>query len=455
MKGGFGMVHISQFYPCSKVTVAGELYYICELGKYLQTEYGIGLSIDGVLLKADLRKSPIWEYFRLAVSRGWLENVGDLGKNFSVSSVNPLSIDSKRIANYYMCLDPVTLSIEEIRKRQTDFEYAVSEPQKFQISFETMEDDYWLWSIGGKDNRFFNINNQALNRNRADQAWLSLIAMVAVKRHFTGVPQKLLLRITSQAVLQESSMAYVLMLSDKTLALHGWCELYFDKGTISSSKRLHLDYVSWYTEGIDIGMCDRFYTGEEKYQYATKKLDIQVGDLVMLYTRDKAQARNYMKNITSCHLSKVLAFSPSEIKLQLINTTYPRYQGYLNFEAHPVAVKNMYREDKPYDRILISDRSMNMIDLGVEYMLYTELMFITPLEASSDVRVCCVTDGVREDKLCLTQNELIYWILKDYDYDFNESRFLARYFKDKLPLRTRYLNGEELEDYVYYREVKE
>lgn len=446
------MIHISQFYPCSEVTLACELYYICELGKYSKIKHDTPVSLDGVILSKVLKKSPIWEHFRIAVHEGWLVNTGISDNTFAVTPSYPVMIDNSELRNYLICTDEVVYDATDSAKRREDYNYRVMAPQPVQVSFQERNDEYWLWSIGGEGASKFMVNNNAINHNRADQSWVSLIAMVAVERLFTGAPKKLLLHFSSQVVVRAINVSYVLILSEETSCMTGWCEFYFDEATISDKVKLHLGYVSWYVKGRDIGMCDRWYNGKEKYAYATCKFGLQEGDLCMFYLRDKSAKQDYIKSIVSCHLAKIIKMTPKEIELELINTTKPYYQGKVDFDNHTMAVKRMYMDVMPYEKINTSMCKYSMADIGVEYMLYTETCFIAPLEETNDLRVITANNGVRTSKFQLPQNELVWWILKDYGYEFNEQRFLDRYFRGSEPVREVFMRDEPVEDYFYYRE---
>ena len=443
-------VHISQFYACSEVTLACELYYICELGKYSKIQHDKPVSLDGVLLNSCLRKSVIWDYFRLAVQEGWLVNTGVSDSKLAINVQQPLNLDKQNISNYLFVLDEVAFDSDDIQKRRIDFDYDIKTPVKSQVSFELMENEKWLWSMNGFEGKNFMLNNRSLNHNHADQSWLSLIAMVAVNRLFTGYPYVLGLKFSSNLVLNNMAISYVMLLADETQALTGWCFYNLDE-TISDATQLQLGYTAWYAKGRDMGMLDRWYTSKEKYEYL-KQLDIQEGDLVMCYERDKAQRMNYVKSVAGCHLAKVVSLTDDSISLEFINTVKPYFMGKEDFDNHTIAVKKMYQNKLPYTELYTSKFSCSLADLGVEYMMHSERNFIVPLDETTDVKVIRVSDGVRKDTLIVDQNNLTYWILKDYKYKFNEERFLARFFKDEEPLYTRYMRGEELEPCYYYTE---
>ena len=66
------IVNVNDLYECNKIDLACELFYVCELGKYLYYNHGKQLSLKGVLLDEVLTKSEIWVYFCIAKENGWI-----------------------------------------------------------------------------------------------------------------------------------------------------------------------------------------------------------------------------------------------------------------------------------------------------------------------------------------------------------------------------------------------
>jgi hypothetical protein len=445
--------HISQFYSCSEIKLACELYYVCELGKYSKLNHGIPLSLDGVLLNSVLKKSPIWNYFRMAVDEGWLEDTGVDANELRITVQHPIDNLKNHVVNYLFVLEEVPFNMEDSNRRKTDLNYDLRTPIRSQISFEIMKDEYWKWTPKGADEMHFLQNNKSLNHNRSDQAWLSLVAMVAVNRFYNHVPEVLWLKFEDSTVLNNMALAYLIILADETTCLNGWVRL--DASLINQATYLQLSFTAWYAKGRDTGLCDRWYTGKEKYDYL-KTLDITEGDLVMLYERDKSQRMNYVKTIAGCHLAKVETLTDDTIVFDVINTVKPYSTGKADFDDHTTIVKKMYNENRPYEKLNHSKMSLSLADIGVEYLLYNEKYFIIPLDESNDMRPMYVEDGLGNHAvLNLDQNNLTYWILKDYNVEFNEERFLKRYFPNKLPLYTRFMNGEQLEPECYYQDEEE
>ena len=278
-------------------------------------------------------------------------------------------------------------------------------------------------------------------------AWVSLVSMVAVTRLFTRHPTSLLLRFNRNMLMNVMSLSHLMVLEDETQCLKGWVTYEFDN-TVSDKDKLQLSYYAWYSIGRERGMLDRWYNGKEKLEYM-RQLDMRVGDLILYYEREQEQKMNYIKSVSGCYLAKIVKATSRDLTLELIHTVVPKFAGKEAFDDHSMAVKDMYAGNKPYETIRTSTKTVSMADIGVEYMLRAENAFIVPLSSSIDVVPIKVSDGIRQDTLLLDQNNLIYWIVEDYGYQYNRERFLRMYFPRMEPVRDRYLRGEELERAYY------
>lgn len=443
------MIHISQFYPCSEVNLACELYYICELGKYSYLKYGQMLSLDGVILDKSLKKCPyIWQYFRFAVKSAWVCNVGRLGEGFFPNKDYPIIYDDDNVANYFIVGDVVPYDREDSERRKADNIYNFSTPLKTRATIGIVNDEVWEFSIGGFCSDDFTSNNKLFNGRHGDQAWVSMAAMVAVERQFKKSPSIFNVKIDNRCTMSMTALSYLFLLADSTLCFKDWLNI--EINGVGEPDQLQLGYISWYIVGRDRGMCDREYSGVEKFNYL-KKLNIRPGDIVLYYERNKGHRLDCIKEIKCCHFAKILSVTSMEVALELINTTSPYFNGKKTFENHSTSSKALYMGVYPYETFNTTKITRQMSDVGVEYMLYKELGVIVPLGEASDVKSIYVTDGKKVDILKVPQNDFVYWMLKDYNYEFNEDRFIQNVLGGVVPLRTRYLNGEELEDFYYER----
>lgn len=446
------LVHISQFYPCTKVELAGELCYICELGKYLKEYYGDKLSLNGVQLSSVLRKSAYWDYLRIALMEGWVTDTGLTEDDYEDSPANKIEWGTEELKNVLYTTSSIRFDRDEATKRSLDPEYNLRVPKRTQLVFTRMSMDAYEFSICGKTRTDKDINNKALNDVCAKQLWLSLIAFVAVNRLKTNIPSALMISFDSTVVSSTGSLSYVLSLDDETSALHGWCYYMFDN-TVRKADKLHLGYLAWYTKGEDMGYLRRYYVPKEKIRHM-KELGISVGDPVLFYKRAKKQTKNRVKEIEGANVAIIRGMTPTTITVDLINTTKLKSQGKLDFDNNSTSIKSMYIEPS-YMKLNVTTRTFSWQDIGIEYMMYDELCFLLPLNEADDIKTQFVDNGVETAILNLPQNDFIYWLLKDYDVEFNEDKFLSTYFDGFQTLYNQFMESGQVPAEFYMTESEQ
>ena len=90
-----------------------------------------------------------------------------------------------------------------------------------------------------------------------------------------------------------------------------------------------------------------------------------------------------------------------------------------------------------------------MVDIAIGNHIYTELNFIVDLNGASDETQQTVLVNGQRKVVYMEQNDLIYWILKEHKVQFNEDKFLEKYFysKNKTPLWLKIKFGEDITAY--------
>lgn len=436
------MIHVSQFYPCSKVTSAIELYYIAELGKYLKYKHDEALSLDGVIISNDVNKSKFFDYFRMACDEGWVIDTGLDKYILEINAQQPLLHSQDTILNALMTEEDVVFDSKEFTKRQESIDWSYRNPIKKQISFARKEDKLWYWNMDGKDGKHFHDNKTNVAAFHADMALVSLVAMVAVERLMNGVPSYFVISFSQEHCNTSMALSLFNALEEISSCFSGWVMTVYDD-LVTEEARNNLSYQSWYVIGREKGMLSRWYSPKEKYDYL-HKLDIKVGDIVCLYERKQAQKNNSIKSVANCQMAIVRGMSTDGISLDVINTIKPFYQGKTDFEDNTVAVKSLYGSNLPYKDINISKQYKSWIDCGVEYMMQNEIFFLTTIDGE-DYQVRTIA---KDTVVTMSAQDLVYYILKDYNVDFNEQRFLDKYFKNDAPLRTKFMEGLDISSYL-------
>ena len=437
-------VHVSQFYSCSEVSISSELYYISELGKYLYLNYNKVLSIDGVILNSVLKKSLYWDYFRVVVSKGWVVDTNLPNSELEISTQSPINYGTSNFKNFLFTLDECVYDSVDYAERNISEEYNYTTPKPTQVCFTKMDNDAWFWTIKGLTPRDEMINSASLNTSCASKAWVSMIAMVAVERLMTGSPKLLGIEFPYVVAKNQLALSDFMLIMDETNAMTGWVIFSFEE-SVSEDIQRQVGYEAWWHKGREQGLLSKWYSPKDKLSYMKNNLDIDVGDVVLLYERNYSTKFNYVKSIESCHVAIVRGISNTTLSLEVINTVKTRYGAEVSYKDQTMAVKQMYCGSDEYKKWNSTLKNYNITDIGIEYMMYTEEYFIVPLDQADDIVKLDVKDSNgRTGKYALHQNDAIYWILKDYEIDFNEDKFLRRYFKESATAYGVFMSGNDL-----------
>jgi hypothetical protein len=157
-------------------------------------------------------------------------------------------------------------------------------------------------------------------------------------------------------------------------------------------------------------------------------------------------------------VARVEYITSTDIGLSLFNTTKLYCQAKADFDNQTIAVKKMYCGKLPYTDFNMTKVNESLSDLGIEYMMQNELAFIVPLDQCDDSVETLVTNGTIESKVILSQNDFIYYLLKDYGVEFNHERFVDKYFKGTVPFYDFFnsleCTPEQFERFLTERSVK-
>lgn len=438
------VIHISQFYSCSEISLSSELCYISELGKYLYLKYNRALSIDGVILNSVLKSSVAWDFFRLAVKNGWVVDTNLPSYETDITIQFPIDYATGDFKNFFFTLDVCCYDSVDSTKRSQSSEYNYSTPKPTQVCFTKMSDEAWFWTLRGTCSQDEVVNSTSLNTSCASKAWLSMIAMVAVERLMTGKPEYLCIEFPYLIVKNQLALSDFLLLVDDTNALTGWVIFSFED-TVSMEVQRQLGYEAWWHKGKELGYIGRWYKAKDKLSHLKNDLNLCEGDVVLLYERNYSTKFNYIKSVANCHVAIIRYISNTSIGLEVINTVKTRYGAEVAYQNQTTAVKQMYCGSKRYKEWNANKKTFDFTDIGIEYYLHTELHFIVPLNQADDIVELDVEDGNgRSGKYALHQNDAIYWILKDYGIDFNEDKFLSTYFRGSKTAYEVFMSGGEL-----------
>lgn len=424
------VVQLGEFYFTSKIDYASELYYVCELGKYLSVN-GFVLSLDGIILNTILTKSRFWDYFRIAITNGWIIGVSDDMSKYYVTDVNSINVDT--VVNRLFCEYEYSEPEDIKERRDTDLLFDLSTPKKCQIVFSEKNDDVWVWNKG-KTVEIETINSKAFSTNYISQCFISIIAYSAVERFKAERENRLSfkflrLELDLTHLTMEHAVSDLLVLSERTNAID-WVDYVFNT---DKERNDNLGYEAWLYIGRERGFVQREYSGKEKVENL-KALGLGVGDIVGLYERKVTQRGSRAKSIVDFHFAVIDAINTHRVEVTLFNTIKTVYGDKKEFDELPSAVKQMFENKKNFSDMRVAKRNFEWSDVGAEYMLDDEKYFIAPLQGDDVMDDLLVLDrNNKEVKVSVNSIDYIHWLLKDHNYPFNENRFIKRYYDNDKP----------------------
>lgn len=420
------------YYTETPIELACELFYVCELGKCLSliknNEYR--LSIKGIKIEEQIRKTPFWNYFCFAVQNGWLVDAEDY-----VSKENAAEVR----------LDG---SIQNISL------YKVVSPSKK----EAEKDGYLPITYTGKsDNEVFfydKDNMSMLMRHIEKQTWVTILAYFAVNKYF--VEQKTLsykvnFLLSEETIQRSKALSYLMLLYEKS-GVHCWTNIIKVTSTLNKQggeNKLSyamqpieetendisdLSYEAWLQEGEDRGIAEKYRKHEadvnwvlnEKHK-VIKEANIEVGDVVALYKRLKQKKTGKNRNsIVSMDFAVVRGIDNTTITFEVIHNKKNILDMKYDMATLTPEQRTMFSDS--YLRKTTSMTTMKLLNVGINKEIYNEEYFIATMDNIEDTVQYHVhtNEGLRVIDTT-TQQHYVYLILEDYNIDFNKEKYVKAY----------------------------
>ena len=304
-------IHLSSFYECDNIDLACELYYVCELGKYLKYKFDKVLSLSNIKFDKILTQSNIWFYFCMALQEEWIVDitVPDYWL-LDLDSLTPKEWKDKTLVlkNVMYTTETVQIDYEDLRKRKDSYEYDLRVPQLCQIAFKEIKGAWYCFDMTSNVDNLTIVNNMSINGVLPQYSWLSLVAYGAVRRcidilNNAITPFRLAIIFTDTSIINERALSYILLLADKGKCFNREWFAYMFSEKVSLEQQRHIGYVAWYVEGEEKGLLSKkeWYNSVSKQQ-RLKELGISKGSVVFLFERPNLQRYNYIKTISDCKI---------------------------------------------------------------------------------------------------------------------------------------------------------
>lgn len=208
-------------------------------------------------------------------------------------------------------------------------------------------------------------------------------------------------------------------------------EVKYDKYTVETERKLDFEYKMFFDEAVESGQA-RFYSNDEK-QELVKSLHLKKGTVVALYERCRMSPYRSWGDIVN---SKIAIYEGMDGNSILLRT--------LNISKTKEELENEMLDLTEEDRLLVSDMLFEKKTAPIrKYPLHTvgiEHCFCASSELSTDFEPYLLFKLNTENKVDLyirkdgvlgtyrmSEAEAVYWILKEYEEEFDEKLYKEMY----------------------------
>lgn len=408
-------MHIKEFYSCKNITLASELYYICELGKYLYHYTGKGLDIRSIEIDKIVEKSQLWVYFGLALKYGWL--------------ISDIKVDLTKV--YWPYQDKIANIVTYIGK--VDSFQKISEIKNYGVSIEfEREDNVIVLKPSG-----------SYNKAIPELVYVSYAAHIIVKNKLanTNIKSVLVIKKTDAPII--NTLTHFVGLADRN------CFNRLVTYKVDNSIKSFLEYKVWEREGFEKGLLYKEWSNKDKLNYLGK-IGLEQKDVVFIYDRDNHHsAHRPIKNVELAVIDKI---TPTNISFRVILN--PRLREDIEHDYNKLNPKlGQLFSKKDLNNLKINKKTFSISDIGIGQMLGNERYFIESLENTKDTVKTYMDSylgnlikGVVE----ITQEEFIARVLRENNIEFNAKKYREICFKNGAVVQ----RNEKIDFRVIPQEIK-
>ena len=380
-------MNVKDFIKNKEIKLVSELYYICELGKYIHHYTGQALDISEVYFNEQLRTTQQWNYFKLALINGWLVSFHTVGINLYWEKMN-------QIANIFVWVsapDKEPMQLSEIKNHTVIVKYEQTE-QGLKIKPS-----------------LFN------GRIRSELVYLSFIAHMVVKNTLADTHIKTIIDINAKECTDLGAFTMVYSLYE-TGVINDWVDLRIDKDV-----EQELKYRAWALDGFEKELTYKEHSNAEKLDHM-KELDIAEKDVVFIYTQGSQKTN---KPIVNCDLAIVKEITDTEITFVIVMNPRLRADIEQDYNNLNPKLRQMFSK-KDLDNLNIIEKTFSLEDLGIGQMVNKEKYFIEPLGKTRDTVKTYMEKylgNLINKDVEITQEEFIARLLRENNLDFNVQKF--------------------------------
>lgn len=381
----------------------------------------------------DLFKKPQFStysefYFAMAIAAECGRRGGYL--DMSGMRVNTEMLSNSLVTFYKLLRQEGYIKTENYTKESIPIEkenvFQYIDPQyitdNLNVLVEVRKDSYF-WDYNWCKENYVKHITYFTNLSNIEKVVMYITACMVVRMYIGEIPTKPLV-LKFREHIAKSVYNYINIYSCiKTLP---WLS---DLVSIDTETTTDLDYYVFWNEGSISGR-NKLWSISEKKEIM-KSLGMKVESVVLLWTRKGMVKSNPGGKIDSVTVGIIKEIGKDFIEMDTVALNKTKEEVELDFYNIPSDVRYLYTDLLSFKPTIFS-KNLQLPSLGIENYFYDESQFITLISPTEKVNKL-VTIGGKEVQETMSCIDAIYWLLCQYEIDFDRELY-----------KSMYNNGEDL-----------
>ena len=371
--------------------------------------------------------------FYLALSIGNVLHTKGHYLNMDGMQVDSDSLPNTMIAYYKKLLNSGALVLSMYQKSDTVIENAAVDVntyyfEKLPLFYE--EDGHRGWSVDYAISNYKGIPVNYLSTDTMGNLVMHLVAYNIVDCLLNNYKKKLVIHFDSFKA--RTTFLYVNVYS--CLSTIKWLKEYVELDVDLTGYSVDLDYSIFCNNGYVAGH-NKPHTVSEKLGFM-KKFGMVEGSLLVLWHRERMNENNPFGKIVSASIIRLDEIGDTYLGVTKISLNRTKEEVEADYYDIEESKRHLYvdlLDKKPYQEAT----ELGIHSLGVDNYFYDEEDYITLLDDTAQVTKLVTIDGEKVH-VEMSNTDAIYWLLRQYDIEFDRELFKEMYFGDDIPLWDKY-----------------
>lgn len=301
--------------------------------------------------------------------------------------------------------------------------------------FEEKEDCYMWSNAFAKKQNYGKYQLSLYSVGNMGSILLHLVANMLVSILERRKPKKKIV-VYIDGLMGKATNTYVDLIScKKTLK---WFNDIVDVQTDYSLKSADVEFSLFINNGI-MAKRNKEWTVTEKLQLMENE-GIRDGSICIMYERTGLAETNRVGRIVNSSIIRINKIDQKKMKLYI--TIIPLYRTKeevrMDYAEIPEELQGMFADMLEFN-VKLFDKTLDLYTLGISNYLTDEELFIERIDEYGDVDKY-ITVGKKILKTRLSQRDAIYWLLCQYDVEFDRELYKSMYLEEDLFLWDTYNN---------------